>query len=163
MGCQREIADRTVSREEHYLSVLKEHQGSLYGDALCGFKLNRFPGMEASREYDRGRCETRKCSIIEAGTALLEETRERRPHLKTIVRVEATRLQTVNNQKKHVIASVIGMVAMPLVITLWSEVTGVLKIISPGILMLLLAKISPGHGEGMLRKICPRSGNRLYR
>ncbi|MDR2692575.1 MAG: ISAs1 family transposase [Dysgonamonadaceae bacterium] len=56
--------------------------------------------MEESREYDRGRCETRQCSIIEAGTALLEETRERWPHLKTIVRVEATGVTDCKESKE---------------------------------------------------------------
>lgn len=100
MGCQRDIADLIVSKEGHYLLALKENQGSLYEDALSGFKLNRFMDMEETWEYDHGRYETRKCSIIDADIALLEETRERWPHLKTMVRIEATRVADNKESKE---------------------------------------------------------------
>jgi hypothetical protein len=59
--------------------------------------------MEASREYDRGRCETRKCSITEAGTALLEEPASEGLILKPLCVLKQQGLQTVKNQKKHII------------------------------------------------------------
>lgn len=92
MGCQRDIAERIVNKQGHYLLALKENQVSLYQDAVCGFKLNSCLSVDETREYDHSRYETRKCSIIDAGMALLEENKERWPHLNTIVRVEAARV-----------------------------------------------------------------------
>lgn len=91
MGCQRDIADRIVAKQGHYLLALKENQGALYEDAICGFKLNHYLSIDETWEYDHGRYETRKCSIIDAEMALLEENKERWPHLNTLIRVEATR------------------------------------------------------------------------
>jgi predicted transposase YbfD/YdcC len=92
IGCQREIADQIVEQGGHYLLSLKENQRELYDDVLCGFKACPSESISETWEYDHGRYETRKCSIISSEKALLTENQEQWSGLKTLVKVEATRI-----------------------------------------------------------------------
>lgn len=100
MGCQRDIVERIVNKRGHYLLALKENQAALYEDAVCGFKLNNYLSIDEIWKYDHGRHETRKCSIIDADMALLEEKKVRWPHLNTIVRIQAARIVNGKESKE---------------------------------------------------------------
>ena len=88
MGCQREIAKQIVDKGGHYLLSLKANQQELYDDVVCGFKSE---SISEEWEYDHGRIEVRKCSIISSKNALLDENQEQWYGLKTLIRVEASR------------------------------------------------------------------------
>ena len=90
-GCQREIAAQIVEKGGHYLLSLKENQGELYDDVVCGFKACVPESVSETWEYDHGRYETRKCSIICSKKALLTENQEKWSSLKTLVKIEAAR------------------------------------------------------------------------
>jgi predicted transposase YbfD/YdcC len=91
IGCQREIAKRITEKGGHYLLSLKENQGELYADTVCGFKSSPAQSMSETWEYDHGRYETRRCSIISSEKVLLAENQSRWNGLKTLVKVDATR------------------------------------------------------------------------
>jgi predicted transposase YbfD/YdcC len=90
-GCQREIAEQIVGKGGHYLLSLKENQQELYDDVVCGFKACKAESISEEWEYDHGRFEVRKCSIISSKNALLDENQEQWSGLKTLIRVEASR------------------------------------------------------------------------
>lgn len=92
IGCQRDIAEQIVKKEGHYLLALKTNQRELYDDAECGFKACKPISISENWEYDHGRYETRKCSILPAGEVLLPENLSQWCGLKTIIKVEAMRL-----------------------------------------------------------------------
>ena len=92
IGCQRDIAEQIVKKEGHYLLALKTNQRELYDDAECGFKVRKPISISENWEYDHGRYETRKCSILPAGEVLLPENLSQWCGLKTIIKVEAMRL-----------------------------------------------------------------------
>jgi predicted transposase YbfD/YdcC len=92
IGCQREIAARITAKGGHYLLALKENQGELYADTVCGFKAYSAESMSETWEYDHGRYETRRCSILSSEKALLAENQSQWNELKTLVKVEATRI-----------------------------------------------------------------------
>jgi len=91
VGCQREIARQITGKGGHYLLSLKENQQELYDDAVCGFKACKSESVSEEWEYDHGRFEVRKCSIISSKNALLDENQEQWCGLKTLIRVEASR------------------------------------------------------------------------
>jgi predicted transposase YbfD/YdcC len=92
IGCQRETAKQIVEKGGHYLLSLKENQSELYADVVCGFKASAPESISETWEYDHGRYETRKCSIISSEKALLDENQKQWSRLKTLVKVEATRI-----------------------------------------------------------------------
>jgi len=92
IGCQREIAEQITLKKGHYLLSLKENQSALYEDTVCGFKARPCESISEEWEYDHGRFETRKCSIINAKDALLPENLNQWSELKTLIRVEASRI-----------------------------------------------------------------------
>jgi predicted transposase YbfD/YdcC len=91
IGCQREIAKQITEKGGHYLLSLKKNQGELYDHTVGGFKACASESVCETWEYDHGRYETRRCSIISAQKALLCENLEQWSGLKTLIRVESTR------------------------------------------------------------------------
>jgi predicted transposase YbfD/YdcC len=92
IGCQREIAKQITGKGGHYLLFLKENQQGLYDDAVCGFKACKSESISEEWEYDHGRFEVRKCSIIKSEYALLPEHQEEWPELQTLIKVKRTRI-----------------------------------------------------------------------
>jgi predicted transposase YbfD/YdcC len=92
IGCQHEIAGQITGKGGHYLLSLKENQRGLYEDTVCVFKACAAESVSEEWEYDHGRYEVRKCSIIKAQDALLDEHLKVWTDLKTLVKVEATRM-----------------------------------------------------------------------
>jgi predicted transposase YbfD/YdcC len=91
MGCQRDIAKKIKTKGGHYLLALKENQGNLYEDAVFGFKTCPVESVSEEWEYDHGRYEIRKCSILPSEKVLFPEIQEQWCGLKTLVRVESIR------------------------------------------------------------------------
>lgn len=100
IGCQREIAEIIIDRKGHYLLALKGNQEELFTDVESGFKACRADNISEEWEYDHGRYETRKCSILKAELVLLEENLSQWKGLKTLVKIEATR-QIKETQSKE--------------------------------------------------------------
>lgn len=91
IGCQRTISEQIVKKGGHYLLALKSNQESLYEDVECAFKACKPLSVSENWEYEHGRYETRKCSILKANEVLLSENIEQWCGLKTIIKVEAMR------------------------------------------------------------------------
>jgi predicted transposase YbfD/YdcC len=100
MGCQRDIAAQIKSKGGHYLLALKGNQGNLYEDTVFGFKTASAKSFSEEWEYDHGRYELRKCSIISSENVLLPEIQEQWSGLKTLIRIEAGR-QTKDGQTQE--------------------------------------------------------------
>jgi predicted transposase YbfD/YdcC len=92
IGCQRGIAEQITSKGGHYLLSLKENQQELYDDVACGFKACRAEDISEEWEYDHGRYETRKCSILQSQEVLLPENGQLWSNLKTLIKIESTRV-----------------------------------------------------------------------
>jgi predicted transposase YbfD/YdcC len=73
------------------LLALKENQKNLYEDTQFGFKNCSPESVSEEWEYDHGRYEVRKCSILPSKNALLPEVQKQWSGLKTLIRVEASR------------------------------------------------------------------------
>jgi predicted transposase YbfD/YdcC len=93
MGCQREIAAQIVEGGGHYLLGLKGNQGTLHED-VCLFFENPPEDTNFATHEDvdkgHGRIEIRRCEVTEDSDWL--QQRHHWPHLKSIVRITATRL-----------------------------------------------------------------------
>src|SRR3954453_7074710 len=96
MGCQRDIAQKVVSKKADYVLALKGNQGSLREDVellVAEQKAAGFKDTEISRDQtvdgDHGRIETRTTTVIH-DVAWLQE-RHDWPGLKAVVMVESTR------------------------------------------------------------------------
>lgn len=98
IGCQKEIACQIIDQQGDYLLSVKSNQLELYEDVVCGFKAVKETDFSEQWEYQNSRYETRKCSIIEARSALLEETLNQWKGIKTLVKIESERI--VEGEKK---------------------------------------------------------------
>jgi predicted transposase YbfD/YdcC len=92
IGCQRTIARQIVEKKGDYLLSVKANQRELYEDIVCGFKACTPESVSETWEYDHGRYETRKCIIISSEKALLAENQDNWCKLKTLIKVEASRV-----------------------------------------------------------------------
>lgn len=70
IGCQKEIAAQIVEKEGYYLLAVKANQGDLLVEIQENFTYFKTEQCTEDWEYDHGRYEERKCSIIAANQAL---------------------------------------------------------------------------------------------
>jgi len=113
IGCQHGIAEQIIEKGGDYLLSLKANQRDLYDDAVCGFKACVPESVSETWEYDHGRYETRKCSIVSSEKVLLPENQENWRGLKTLIKVEATRTvkDKTTTETRYYISSESGLSA----------------------------------------------------
>jgi predicted transposase YbfD/YdcC len=92
IGCQKEIVSQIKEQHGHYLLAVKKNQKDLFEDIECAFKANKAITSDDDWEYAKGRKELRKCSILSADECLLAEVFQAWEGLKTIVKIESTRI-----------------------------------------------------------------------
>ena len=92
IGCQQNIVQQIIAQKGHYFLALKQNQPELYQDVIGSFKACHPESIKEEWEYERGRFEVRKCSILYAKNVLLEENLEEWSELKTLVKIEAMRM-----------------------------------------------------------------------
>lgn len=91
VGCQKHIATQIKHQNGHYLLAVKQNQKELFEDVACAFKANKPISTVENWEYDHGRFEIRKCSILSAQSTMDEEIIAEWNGLTTIVKVESIR------------------------------------------------------------------------
>ena len=91
MGCQKHIARQIKGQNGHYLLAVKENQRELFEEVACAFKTSRPVAVSEDWEYDHGRFETRRCSILSAADAMDQRIADQWAGLQTIVRLESSR------------------------------------------------------------------------
>ena len=99
MGCQKEIARKTVEAGADYVLAVKENQGQLHqdiGDLFQGAEAFGFEGVpyDFSRTLgkDHGRIEARECWVITESQCLdYLQTRKQWAGLKAVIKVRARR------------------------------------------------------------------------
>jgi predicted transposase YbfD/YdcC len=92
IGCQTHIASQIVDKKGHYLLAVKKNQNNLLEDISCSFKATRSVDLSEEWEYERGRFETRKCSLLPAQEVLLDENISQWKHIKTLIKIESERI-----------------------------------------------------------------------
>lgn len=92
MGCQKDMANQIKQQNGHYLLAVKGNQKELFEEITCAFKANKPLSIEENWEYDHGRYETRKCSILSAQLTMDSEIVAQWNGLQTIVKIEAIRV-----------------------------------------------------------------------
>ncbi len=92
IGCQKHIASQIKEQNGHYLLAVKKNQKALFEDITCAFATNKPISVEENWEYDHGRFEHRKCSILSAQSTLDEVIAREWAGLQTIVQVESIRI-----------------------------------------------------------------------
>jgi predicted transposase YbfD/YdcC len=117
MGTQKEVATTIIDCGADYFLALKKNQGSLFEEVEELFTAAKGVEVlcsEVQWEYDHGRYETRKCSIISAEKELDPDVRREWKELKTLVRIDAQRTikAVTTNEIRYYIAS--GKTSNPL-------------------------------------------------
>ncbi len=92
IGCQTHIAFQIVDQKGHYLLAVKKNQNNVLEDISCSFKATRSADLSEEWEYERGRFETRKCSLLPAQEVLLDENKSQWKHIKTLIKIESERI-----------------------------------------------------------------------
>lgn len=92
IGCQKEIVNQIKEQGGHYLLSVKKNQRDLFEDIECAFKANKALTTNDDWQYRKARVESRKCSILQAEESLLPEVFQEWQGLKTIVKIESTRI-----------------------------------------------------------------------
>jgi predicted transposase YbfD/YdcC len=92
VGCQKYIANQIKQQDGHYLLAVKKNQKKLFEEITCAFAANKPLSIEENWEYDHGRFETRKCSILSAQSTMDEAIISEWNGLTTIVKIESNRI-----------------------------------------------------------------------
>jgi hypothetical protein len=92
MGCQKGTVRHITEQKGYYLLAVKENHKNLFMEVWCVFKASRPIAVSEEWEYDHGRFEIRRCSILLAASAMDEQVAARWAGLQTLVRLESTRI-----------------------------------------------------------------------
>lgn len=92
IGCQKEIAAQIVEKEGYYLLAVKANQGDLFTEIQENFTYFNAEQSTQDWEYDHGRYEERKCSLMSASQALSPNLLAQWKDIQHIVRVESKRI-----------------------------------------------------------------------
>ena len=91
IGTQTKIAAQIRQQEGHYLLSVKGNQQDLLEDIESAFKVHQGYHHDEEWEYDHGRIEVRRCSILPAKDFLLQETLCAWKGIASIIRIESSR------------------------------------------------------------------------
>jgi predicted transposase YbfD/YdcC len=97
IGCQKEIAQTIRNKEANYLLSVKNNQKDLFEEVSSAFIHHKVSDISDTWEYDHGRYETRKASILSATEVLSPDLLGQWKDIKTIVQIKATR--TIKDKK----------------------------------------------------------------
>ncbi len=89
MGCQTDIAEKIIKKEADYILAVKGNQEQLYQDIQDEFRFGKQRQTHLCEELDRGRIETRKCSVITDFKFI--EDNNRWKNFTTIIKIESIR------------------------------------------------------------------------
>lgn len=89
MGCQENIVSKIKEAKAEYVIAVKGNQGSLYEQIMDEFRFSKNQPKEADIDFEHGRIETRKCTVIKEFKHITNQ--EKWNGLKTIVRMESIR------------------------------------------------------------------------
>jgi predicted transposase YbfD/YdcC len=130
IGCQRDIAQKVLDKDGHYVLAVKRNQETLYEDIrlfLDDAIENGFHGLEHDlyerTEKDHGRIETRRCWTT-GQTGWLRQ-RHAWPGLQSIAAVDCRRQtgQTISTERRYFISSLPGRTAQRIAVAVrnhWS-------------------------------------------
>lgn len=92
IGCQKEIAAQIVEKEGYYLLAVKANQGDLFVEIQENFIYFNAAQCTEDWEYDHGRYEQRKCSIMSANQALSPKLLAQWEDIQHIIFVQSKRV-----------------------------------------------------------------------
>ena len=95
IGCQTEIAEEIIEAQANYLLAVKENQGTLHEQVADDLTWKSAKQFSEQWEYDHGRYELRKCSIVAAKEVLSPDLLTKWRGINTLVRIQTQR--TTNN------------------------------------------------------------------
>ncbi len=92
IGCQKEIATKIVDKQAEYLLSLKKNQKQTFEQVEDSFRFSGSAYFDEEWEYDHGRYETRKCTLIKLSDAEQKnEIFSQWKDLRHLVRIQASR------------------------------------------------------------------------
>ena len=96
IGCQKDIAIKVVDQQAEYLLSLKKNQKQTFEHVEDSFRFNNGTYINEEWEYDHGRYETRKCTLIKLSESeRKDDIYSQWKDLRHLVRIQASR-QTSN-------------------------------------------------------------------
>lgn len=91
IGCQTAIAEKILDAGAHYLLAVKANQGKLHDEIDDPFTWKHAQGCDERWEYEHGRHEYRKCSLVPAKEHLSPDLLGKWKGVETLVRIESHR------------------------------------------------------------------------
>lgn len=92
IGCQKELATQIIEAEADYLLAVKGNQKGLQEEVIESFNYANPVEIAENWEYDHGRYETRKCSILNASEVLSPKLLQEWEAMVTLIKIESTRM-----------------------------------------------------------------------
>lgn len=113
MGCQRDIAEKILSKKASYILAVKGNQQSLYDEIVDLFASRQAFQQNETLEMGHGRIEKRKAILLEVGGLISEANNW--PGLNCIVKIEThcyvKSTQHTSKETRYYISSCIGYTA----------------------------------------------------
>ena len=89
MGTQKEIAEKIIAKDAHYILAVKENQAQLLQNIKDEFKFSKQVATNINEDMGHGRIETRTCSVIN-NFQFLKDNHDW-VSLKSVVKIESAR------------------------------------------------------------------------
>jgi len=89
MGCQKNIANKILSKEANYILAIKENQKELYAQTIKLFSITQSVSSYETVDVEHNRVETRRCDVIDDFTFF--DDKEQWPGVRTLVRISSKR------------------------------------------------------------------------
>jgi len=100
MGCQREIAEKIISKEADYMLAVKGNQGSLEENVEDTVRFTPVSSQWKEEDFGHGRIETRHCFLYK--DLSLIENASRWKSLSAVVKIESTRyIKSTGKEEKQ--------------------------------------------------------------
>jgi len=92
IGCQKAIATKIVEQQAEYLLALKKNQEQTFEQVEDSFRFNESTCFNEEWEYDHGRYETRRCTLIKLSEEeQKDEIYSQWKDLRHLVKIQASR------------------------------------------------------------------------
>jgi predicted transposase YbfD/YdcC len=98
MGCQRQIAEKIISKEADYILAVKGNQGSLQEDIERTIKFKKPVDSYKEEDFGHGRIDSRTCTLYRDFSFI--ENAAQWKNLHTVVKIEASRYHKATGKEE---------------------------------------------------------------
>lgn len=96
IGCQKDIANKILSKEANYILAIKENQAELYAQTTKLFSIAKPASSYETVDAEHNRVENRRCDVVDDFTFF--DDKEQWPGARTLIRISSERYDKLTTE-----------------------------------------------------------------